>query len=699
MSGSSRKLHNNLNPYFRSRTNPNWKALVDAIGEVDEDTANLIQEVRKQFFIRTAERPYIDRLAANLKIQRPAIVGMDDESFRKFIPIMAYQPKQVKQIIDQLLDVFFFKEATTAFTVSTSFSPFALEDGWELNYVIDGIHEETIRFTSEDFTSISSATAEEVVSAVNRQAVHSFATVFDDRIQKQKYVRIFSKTVGSKGSVEIRGGRANIALRFVGFIDSAGNTANTQWLVTKVGDTTTFQHIGGGSPGLERVQVGDMVIIDLSGNSGSFEITNVDLGSSSFSFVNLFSTPGSYDHSLLTDSYVRFMRLQKSIVWNKTNRAVVWEVSPGEAVVEMPATPPVVRRQLQGSAHVNGLVSNMVDRTSVNSIAIEDASLWPQEGKIVLEPVYSVDAHLLTPSIDENTSTDSIGRFDRVEHYFQYSSKLGNTLNNITPPLPRAAEVVELAVISASRVSSVSLFTTSVAHQLEVGSSVRVVDMSDSSFDGTFVVSAVQSATTFSVENPGPDASASAGYVRVEFIGLKNSGSKVHLASAKINTGIFGPYLWDEAASFVLSSYTGKTVTDIKAGNIILNLQIENPNSIPNETGFLIFDYGLETEEGPVRYLYKASESVIALDPSYVFKFNHSVGSGIAAIRRKGGHVLSGTGSEYAFYISDPSAAREVLQELVRSVKSVGVFLRFIVRYPELYYGTIDVYQSGVDPG
>jgi hypothetical protein len=216
--------------------------------------------------------------------------------------------------------------------------------------------------------------------------------------------------------------------------------------------------------------------------------------------------------------------------------------------------------------------------------------------------------------------------------------------------------------------------------------------MTDISFNNTFTVAEVPSSTSIRVVNPGADASSSAGYMRVEFLGLRDSGSKVYLASAKINTGIYGPYLWDEASAFVLSSYTAKTVNEIKAGNIVLNLQIQIPNNVPTETGFLIFDYGLETQEGPVRYLYKASDSTIALDPSYVFKFNHEAGSSITAIRRKGAHVLSGIGSEYAFYVSDPSAARTVLQELIRSVKSVGVFLRFIVRYPTTFYGTFSVY-------
>lgn len=699
MSNSINKLHKELNPYFKSKQNPNWKALVEAIGEMDDEIGTLIEEVRKQFFIQTAERPYIDRIAANLNIQRPRVVGMGDADFRKYVPIIAYQPKQVKLIFDKLIDIFFFKEATTAFAQSIAPEYYLMEDGWELIYEIDGINNEQIIFKSEDFTNISAATAEEVASAINRQARFSFAIAFDDRIEKRKYVRIFTNTVGSKGSIKINGGRANIALKFGGTLIESGSGSTTQWLVNKIGSDTTFQWVGGDSPGLSFVQVGDNVVIDMPGNSGTFSILSVDISNNSFSFENIFSTPGSFDQSLIPNSYVSFIRPLKSIVWNKSNRACVWEVSPGEVVVEMPATPPVVKRELKGSAHLNGLVSEMIARPSDTSITLSDASDWPTAGVFVLEPRETVDMHILTGSSDFNDSVAIDGRFDIKNMRYSYSSKSGNSLIGITPSLPRKSEISEISITSISRTSDVTSVSTTFPHLLKIGQSVAIIDTADSSFNGTFVVSDIIDENSFNYVNYGLNATTTGGYIRSEFIGLAESGSKVYLTTAKVNTGVFGPYVWDASSAFVLSSYTGVTITDIKAGNILLNIQVQTPNNIPFEQGFLIFDYGLETQEGPVRYLYKASDSVISIDPSYVFKFDHAPGSSITAIRRKGGHVLSGIGTEYPFYISDPSAARLILQDLVASIKSVGVFLKFIVRYPELYYATIDTYQVGIDPG
>ena len=226
------QIHDLLPKHFNSKNNENWAALVEALGEQDQSTADLVAEVRKQFFVKTASRPYLDRLAANNKIARPRLVGMDDPSFRQYIPVLSYQPKQVKLIIDQLLDIFFFKESTTAFITSSTFQPFSLENGWELELSVDEQYIDRVIFKSSDFGNINVATANEIVAAINRQTKYCYATSYYDSITKNTFIRMFTNTVGSKGSLRILGGRANIALRFDGFISSAGNGINTQWTLS-----------------------------------------------------------------------------------------------------------------------------------------------------------------------------------------------------------------------------------------------------------------------------------------------------------------------------------------------------------------------------------------------------------------------------------------------------------------------------------
>jgi hypothetical protein len=696
------QIHNALNPYFNTRENPNWRSLIEAIGESDQYIADLIMEVRKQFFVSTASRPYLDRLAANYKISRPKVVGMDDPTLRRYVPILAYQPRQVKAVIDQLLDIFFFKESTTAFTSSTVPGSFNMSDGWEIEYMVDNYQAERVEINATDVDDINNVTAEEVVAAINRQAKYSFGIVFNDKITGHNYVRIFTKTIGSKGSIMVTGGRADIALQFNGFISSSGSGIDTEWLITKVGDTMRYTYVSGAGPNLFQIMPGDRVIIDMTGNSGSFTVTSVNVADNYFEFQNLFGTAGSFNHLSNPDSYVRFIRPEKIVVYTRDNRSVVWETEPGKILIEMPSTPPVVRRNLKGSAHLNGPIATMTDRISNTSIQVDQAEDWPTAGQFVLQPTEEVKCRIVTDSIDEITTLSIETDFDVRSHRFSYTSKTqvtgGYVLSGITPSLPIAAGVVDLGIASIeSNSQGVLTVETTVPHEISMAGSVMIYGLTPTPdpMNGVFQVIEVIDATTFTCQSSS-DAMAprSMGTVRIQRVGLAEEGSQIYLTSSIADTGILGPYMYDTSAPFIVSSYTGTVAQEIKRGNIVLNLSIDTPNNIPNEQGLLIFDYGLNTQEGPVRYLYKPTNGSLAIDPAYVFKYNHDVGSTITAIRRKGAYILSGLGKEYAFYVSDPSMARQILQDLISQVKSVGVFLEYAIRYPQLYYSDFDIYSE-----
>ena len=761
------RLHDILPSYLNTKTNTNWKALIEAIGSADQDVADLIAEVRKQFFIKTASRPYIDRLAANNKIARPRLVGMDDVSFREYIPVLSYQPKQVKLIIDKLLDIFFFKESTTAFVTSYNFSPFALKHNWELELLIDEQYLDRITFRTSDFTNISSATAEEVVAAFNRQSKYCYATPYYDSVTKNTFVKVFTKTIGSKGSIRIKGGRANVALRFNGFILNAGNGSNTQWSVTKVGEKTTFQYVGGASPSIDKLSVGDIVIIDLPGNEGSFVIDEVNLANNSITFDNLFSTTGLFTQT--SADQVKFIRPKKYAAYLNNRRAMTWETSNGVISVEMPTSPPVVKRSLKGSMHVNGSYSQMVNRDSDTSLTVADAYSFPESGSFYLQPVeeivsrwltisentvaskkyntrlqYDLQRYEYTSRVALNTTGDiakgvaqitnlasttglAIGqqvKMDGVPPYAKVVSIsgttanlshpatktltntqvkfLGNTLYGITPNLPELASLNEHNITSLSRSANIVTCVTSANHGYKVGEYVIISNVSGGlgNWDGTYKI-LTASTNTFTYAQNGPNDSATTfGTARVERPGLSNSGSKVIITDAVHSdvTRIKGSYIWDLAAPFVLSHKTSQTQDSIQSGKIVRLLNI-GPNELPKDGGLIIFNYGRNNQEGPVRYMYKPAPNVLALDPSYTFKHSHPVGSPITAISRYGAHVMSGRANEYPAYITDPSEAREILQDLIRSVKSAGIFIEFIIRFPEQLYATIDVYKSGIDPG
>lgn len=697
-------LHDQLPTVFNTRVNENWKAIVEALGEADQSTLDLIEAVRQQFFIKTASRPYIDRLGTANLVQRPRFIGMDDTDFRKFIPVMSYQPKQVKLVLDELLDLFFFKESTTSFISSGQAEPFTLQDGWELEYEVDGIYDERISFSANEFTDITNAKANEIVASINRQATNSYAIAFENSLTKEINIRIFTKTVGSKGYVEIVGGRANIGLQFEGFNSEAGQGAATEWLVTKVGDTVSLKYTGnGGSPNIDKLQVGDVVIINEPDNKGSFKITSVDPVGNTIKYKNLFAVPKTFIGSSIND--VKFFTPFKANVYLKDRKAVVWEVQPGEIVVEMPPSPPVVKRKRVGSASISGYDTVVEDTPDRTTLTVRNAENWPSSGKFFLVPKNEIKTYF--PVEGDTTSFKYDSKLSSYLPTYTYSSISGNTLQGISPQLPVLAGTAQVNLVSANRDSNnIITCTTATPHDFEVGQ-YAIIDGAvqgigaGASTNGAWKITNVISNTQFecySFSGAFGSKISTGGTVRTERPGISNYGSIVILSTATLQPSRLGPYLWDENSDFVLSSLTANLTAEIKAGTTKRNIEVTS-NEIPDSEGRLIFDFGTEKQEGPVRYFFKPSDNALAIDPSYVFKYSHDIGSSVAMIRRRGGISFGGFGKEYSPYITDPSSAREVLQELMQEVKSVGIFINFLVRYPQLYYATIDVYKSGKDPG
>lgn len=686
-----KKLHDFLPSIYNTRANPNWNAFIEAIGSSDQETADLIEAIRKQFFIKTASRPYIDRLGAANNVQRPRFVGMDDPSFREFIPVMSYSPKQVKLVLDKLLDLFFMKNSTTAFIQSELSEPFLLQDGWTLELNVDNYNIESIKFNANQFTNISSVSADELVGAINRQAQFSYAIKYEDSISKKTYIRIFTRTIGAKGSLSIKGGLANIALKFDGFNNEAGNGTNAVWDVSIIGDDVTFKHISGDDPGLNYVNLNDIALVNLTNNNGSYVINNIDINNNSFTVKGLMNIAGVYTQTSTND--MKFIFNKTSYVYTQSRRALTWEVKPGEIIVEIPPTPPVVKRFRKGAAHINGVTSLVNNFPSNSSIELENGEDFPDNGQFLIERTEEIKTKFSSTEISSYTFR---GRLISDQPIYTYTSKVGDVLQGISPTLPDLASLNITDIVSINRNSDVISVQTVDKHSLKLGEFAIINDvLLLSNANGSWKTIEIVDDYNVRCSSPGLDGSSvSEGNLRVERIGLSNSNSKVILRSSKLEPNKKGPYLWDTKADFVLSSYTSKLISIIKAGNTYRSIAVEE-NDIPNEEGSLIFGFGTEKQEGPVRYFYKPSSHTIATDPAYIFKFTHDVGSTITKINKRGGIQFKGDGSEIAPYITDPAIAREVLKELMEEVKSVGIFLNFMIRYPELYYGTIDTYRSG----
>jgi hypothetical protein len=748
-----------LPKYFNARANENWSSLISAIGAEDERLAKLAEEVRKQFFVKTANRPYLDRLAANNNLQRPRFVGMSDTDFRKFIPILSYQPKQVKRIIDEMLDLFFLKDATTAFLSTGLYEPFVLKDTWGLDITVDAQNQEHVVFRTSDFTDISAATANEVVAAYNRQAKYSYAITYYDSTTKQTYVRIFSNTIGAQGSMAITGGLANIAFELNGFLSELGPGNNTQWIVTKVGNTVTFTYNAGIQPGVESLQPGDIFFCDLSGNEGSFVITKVDIKLRNFTFENLLATAGTFTQT--NSKQTKWMRPVYVTSFARRRRALVWETTVGAISIEMPATPPIVNREAKGGMHVNGEFGIVTEVNSPTSLTVNDTEGFPTEGQFIIEPIEAITARLKGGPSELIATVASNGRVISDFTRYHYTGISGNTLTGITPNLPSTTALDEVTITSLSKSSNIitcvasndfsagdtifiagssgipilTVGDTTIGSstlnnigsltgvspgQLVIASGVtpgtkvlQVLDPSTIVMSAPATTTLAATAVVFSENTNGPFevVSANSGQFTIYQVGTSGSASTPGVASKEqlllapdsfkiiITTSVSsditeikGPYIWQLDAPFTLSADTSTTTTNIVAGKTY-KLLVLGSNDIPDGPGYLVLDFGKNNQEGPIKYLYKASENTVAVDTTYTFQQFHDIGASVVAVSKLGPHIPTGQGNEYPPYVTNPPDARKLLQDLIVSVASAGIFIDFIIRYPNQLYGTINVYD------
>ena len=55
-------------------------------------------------------------------------------------------------------------------------------------------------------------------------------------------------------------------------------------------------------------------------------------------------------------------------------------------------------------------------------------------------------------------------------------------------------------------------------------------------------------------------------------------------------------------------------------------------------------------------------------------------------------HIMSGLGTEFPPYITNPGEVRVTLEELIKGVVSAGIFIDFLIRYPQQLYSVLPTY-------
>lgn len=353
-----KRLRSYLNPFIKG---PNTDAVLNALAS--SNAAYLINSaaaVNDQLYITTASGQYLDERLAQYGISRPPAVGLSDDVFRE-IGIQVKNRKQVRDLINHLLDAIFGDQFVRASSAASMFEPYHLFDGDTLIFNLDDHSTATVTFHTSEFENIAAATAQEIADAISSslstQGLSGSAIAQNDG--NGAYVRLFSTTIGPASSVTVEGGSAQNKLVFPSVVPAGGN-ASTQWtLGIRPGGLVRFTWSGGADPNLGKVIDGNYVNVfgggfTASTNEGSYTIVNVKGGAVNiayFEVANPLGTSGIVTQG--TNNAVLFYNPSRQTILSQFSYAAIFQTESRVLQVFLPATTKVVRRSRVGSSHIH----------------------------------------------------------------------------------------------------------------------------------------------------------------------------------------------------------------------------------------------------------------------------------------------------------------------------------------------------------
>lgn len=152
--------------------------------------------------------------------------------------------------------------------------------------------------------------------------------------------------------------------------------------------------------------------------------------------------------------------------------------------------------------------------------------------------------------------------------------------------------------------------------------------------------------------------------------------------------------------TFTISSQKSELQQILNKGDVYTSMTVDDASTFLQPSGVFMLNFGMNNQEGPIRYRGIPNSNTILIDPSYVFESNHSAGESVNVVSRQIPYVPRRDGTDLAIYFTSPAGAREVVQEILDSLKAAGIIIRFLVLAPEYRYIIDNPYLSDDDaPG
>lgn len=637
---------------YRPGINPFITSCLKALARSDADININIDEAGKQIFQQTAEGKYLDSLGANVGVDRPVSINLSDKKFRDLIPILSYKPKQIKKTIYELLDVFWGPLYSRANITALAYEPYNLG---KINQMTG-----TVTFQKNNYKVVGSGT-----SFTTQLSIGDYVKV---ESQDNQYFKRISKI---NSDTELF-----LAERYEG-ASSTGNGSYYTPLNIKI-------IIDAGKEKSIIIKPND---INDTENATALEIANA---------INN-SIPDTATSETITASVIIDYTQELNYLNMRTD-------TPGTS----------------GSIEITGGTANIFSEGVLNFngnyvyTTNEEASLYSVGDDVVVgSNIGSIESSIISISSDTPSTgisrievSDNVSAYIEAENNFIYykghfglsnGERLISNLQQNTAIYETTNR--ELTVSIPSTVPALRRTLKGSAHiRTNWSGEIVSIDNGNKQIIINFDMDSV-------LENQHEGRDFASNLVRIPIVSHSSGkdgvilqfGSTEDLSNINTDDGFvimdddfISSYVYDpQNATFSVTSKRCVLNQNISNGFIYPSISVEGAGDIPNESGYLIFNFGRTGEEQPILYRGRPNNSTLLLDPSYEFVNNHESGEIINVISPDlKAAVPSKDGDDYATYITGIEDALEIVKNLVTQIKAAGITINFIIKTPEYLWET-----------
>jgi len=321
------KIKRYVPEYFKPNINVQWKALLEAHGEEDDIIVEQIGEAKKQIFVETAEKGYLDTLGDNVSVFRPLELNLADDKFRKLIEFLSFYPKQVRSLIANVLDTFY----------NETFSRFNLQTQNNATYNLSG--GESLVFRKENDETVT-VTKEFILDG----GVDGFGTI---RVSSTSGMYVGQQVqISDDNSQTIQANVTNLTNNIITTDkDTSGFTTTDNAIVFfdtyqyVVFQSSDFE-VPGAATAEEVAEVINRTAVGIIAQSASSD-TQVNIRTETVGLTGYIQVLGGTAND----------ELNFSLLPGKNLKVEINEINPNELVIRIPSTIPALRRALIGCLH------------------------------------------------------------------------------------------------------------------------------------------------------------------------------------------------------------------------------------------------------------------------------------------------------------------------------------------------------------